>query len=99
VSDHPARLGPRFLTLACCDVRLGAWELDAEPRLYPLAAEDAAWQIAVADWRARRPGRWRRRARRRWEREALRHLAAGERLARLAADLGCATARRHVTLS
>lgn len=99
MSDHPARLGPRLLTLACCGARLGAWELEAEPRLYPLVAEDAAWQIAVADWRARRPARLRRRARRCWEREALRHLAAGERLARIAADLGCAAARRHVTLS
>jgi hypothetical protein len=99
VSDHPARLGPRFLTLACCGVRIGAWELEAEPRLWALVAEDAAWQIAVADWRARRPVRPRRRARRRWQREAVRHVAAGKRLARLAADLGCATRPRRVTLS
>lgn len=98
MSDHPARLGPRFVTLACCGARLGAWELDAEPRLWPLVAEDAAWQIAVADWRARRPSAVCRRARRRWQREAIRHVATGERLARIAGELGCARVRERITL-
>lgn len=84
---HPARLGPRFVSLACADVRIGAYELDAEPRLWALVAEDTAWRIAVADWRARRPGRGKARALRAWHREAAEHLAAGARLARLAEGL------------
>jgi hypothetical protein len=44
-------------------------DIVADSRAATLAADDAAWSFAVADWRHRRPSLWRRRPRRAWRDE------------------------------
>jgi hypothetical protein len=76
------------MTLASSGLAYGSFELKVEPRLWELAADDAAWSIAIADWRARRPSpahllRWRQ-----WTHEGAVHRATGARLVAAARELG-----------
>jgi hypothetical protein len=88
VPAHPASLGPRDLTLHSGGLAYGRWELDVEPRLWQLAAEDSAWSIAITDWQARRPSRLRLLAFARWRQEGSRHRVAGDQLHATARRLG-----------
>jgi hypothetical protein len=88
VACHPAQLGPRDLTLASSGLAYGSFELEIEPRLWQLAAEDAAWSLAVADWRARRPSLAHVVRHHHWVREGVEHRTTGIRLAAAARDLG-----------
>ena len=62
----------------------------AEPELCRLVVEQACWDLAMADWHARRPRRWCRNSRRRWIAEGRRLFEEFDVLLRLAQqyDLG-----------
>jgi hypothetical protein len=88
-------LGPRNLTLRSGGFALGSWELEIEPRLWELTAEDAAWSIAIADWQGRRPSWLHWMARIRWRQDGSRHRIAGDQLRATAHELGLRAGASH----
>jgi hypothetical protein len=58
------------------------------PLFAALATEDACWQFAVADWRAREPSVWQFADRRTWRDEGLALIEKRTRIREVAAELG-----------
>ena len=76
-----------FLYLASVDHCVPVREID-RPDIAALVIEDLCWQIAVADWAARRPRVWRRQERIDWRLEGEVLQVNGDHITTMACEIG-----------